>query len=472
MAKKNFNQIVIGGGSAGLITSYISAIVGAKVALVEKHKMGGDCLNTGCIPSKALIKSAKIAHSIKKSKSYGIHATSNVDFSEVMKRVQSVIQSIQPHDSIERYTQLGVDCFTAHAQIINPNEVKIGDKVYTTKNITIATGASPFIPQFKGLDQVNVLSSDNLWELREKPTSLVVLGGGPIGCEMAQAFNRLGVSVTLLERAPNLLGREDHRASKIIQERLINEGVNVLLNTEIQEFTSGNTAKTKDEKQINFSHIIFALGRKPNTKGFGLEGLNLEYNLNGTLKVDSFLRTTKYKNIFACGDVAGPFQFTHTASHQAWYVVINSLFSPFYKKKANYQVIPRVTFTDPEVASVGLSENELKSNKTHFMTTIYELSESDRALCESETEGFVKVFTHGKTDEILGATMVSPVAGEMLTEISFAMNHKKGLKSIMSTVHPYPTWSEANKGVAGQWKNKTKPEKVLKWLKSFHTFRR
>ena len=472
MAKKDFNQIVIGGGSAGLITSYISAIVGAKVALVEKHKMGGDCLNTGCVPSKALIKSAKVANSIKKSKDYGISLNGEVDFSKVMERVQSVIKAIEPHDSVERYTKLGVDCFTEEAHIIGPNEVKIGDKKFTTKNITVATGARPFVPPFKGLEKIKVLSSENLWDLREKPGALVVLGGGPIGCEMAQAFNRLGVSVTLVERESNLLGREDSKASAIIENVLKSEGVDIQLNTEIEEFTDSNTAKTKSGGSISFTHIIFALGRKPNTTGFGLEELDLEYNSNGTLKVDPFLRTTKYKNIFACGDVAGPFQFTHTASHQAWYVAVNSLFSPFYKKKANYQVIPRVTFTEPEVASVGLSEEELKTNNVDFMTTIYELSESDRALCESETDGFVKVLTKGKTDEILGATVVSPVAGEMLTEITFAMNHKKGLNGIMSTVHPYPTWSEANKAVAGQWKNKTKPEKILEWLKTYHRFRR
>ena len=472
MRKKDFNQIVIGGGSAGLVTSYISTIVGAKVALVEKHKMGGDCLNTGCVPSKALIKSAKIAHAIRKSKAYGIDSTLDVNFEKVMNRVQSVIKSIEPHDSIERYTDLGVDCFTDHAHIISPNEIKIGDKIFTTKNITIATGASPFIPPFKGLEHVKILSSENLWELRKKPTSLVVLGGGPIGCEMAQAFNRLGVQVTLVERAPKLLTREDEKASEIILNTLKSEGVNILVNTEIDEFTSSNMIKTKDGKQIEFSHIIFALGRKPNTKGFGLENLNLEYNPDGTIKVDSYLRTTKYKNIFACGDVTGPFQFTHTASHQAWHLAVNSLFSPFYKKKINYRVIPRVTFTDPEVASLGLNEEKLKSNNIKFMTTVYELSESDRALCESETEGFVKVLTHKKTDEILGATIVSPVAGEMLTEFSFSMNHKKGLNGILSTVHPYPTWSESNKAVAGQWKKKTKPEKVLDWLKSYHKFRR
>jgi len=471
MAKKDFNQIVIGGGSAGLITSYISAIVGAKVALVEKHKMGGDCLNTGCVPSKALIKSAKIAHTLKKASKYGVNLSGDIDFKKVMERVQSVIKSIEPHDSVERYTGLGVDCFTDHAHILSPNEVRIGEKVYTTKNITIASGASPFIPPFKGLEKVNILSSENLWELRERPEHLVVLGGGPIGCEMAQSFNRLGVKVTIVERGPKLLAREDEKASQIITETFKAEGVNVLLNTELTEFSSANEALTKDGNSISFSHIIFALGRKANTKGFGLEDLNLEYNSNGTIKVDSYLRTTKYKNIFACGDVAGPFQFTHTASHQAWYVAVNSLFSP-YKKKTNYQVVPRVTFTDPEVASVGETEEELKSRGQDFMSTVYDMKESDRAICESETSGYVKVLTKGKTDEILGASVVSSVAGEMLTELSFAMNHKKGLNGIMSTVHPYPTWSEANKGAAGMWKNKTKPEKAIEWLKSFHKFRR
>ncbi len=474
MAKKDFNQIVIGGGSAGLVTSYIAAIVGAKVALVEKHRMGGDCLNTGCVPSKALIKSAKMAHATKKAKDYGvsINGESEVDFLKVLDRVHGIIKSIEPHDSVERYTGLGVDCFTDKAHIVSPNEVKIGEKTYTTKNITIATGASPFIPNFKGLEKVKYLCSDNLWELKEKPSSLLVMGGGPIGCELAQAFNRLGVNVTLVERQSSLLGNEDAKAGKIILKNLKKEGVNVLLETEVKEFTSSTEAMFTNGNTLKFSHLLIALGRRANTKGFGLEDLKLEYNKNGTLKVDPYLRTTKYKNIFACGDVAGPFQFTHTASHQSWYVAVNSLFSPFYKKKVNYKTIPRVTFTDPEVASVGKEAHQLETEGVDYMTTYYELKECDRAICESETEGFVKVITKGKTDQILGATIVSPVAGEMLTEITFAMNHNMGLNSIMGTIHPYPTWSEANKGLAGVWKNKTKPEKVIEKLKGFHKFRR
>jgi len=436
--------------------------------------MGGDCLNTGCVPSKALIKSAKMAHAIKKAKDYGVNVNgeSEVDFLKVLDRVRGIIKSIEPHDSVERYTGLGVDCYTDKAHIVSPHEVKIGETIYTTKNITIATGASPFIPPFKGLEKVKYLCSDNLWELNEKPSSLLLIGAGPIGSELAQAFNRLGVKVTLVERRDCILRNEDPKAAEIILKNFEKEGVNVLLNTEISEFTSSTQALCSNGKTIDFSHVLIALGRRANTKGFGLEDLNLEYNETGTIKVDPYLRTTKYKNIYACGDVAGPFQFTHTASHQSWYVAVNSLFSPFYKKKVNYNTVPRVTFTDPEVASVGKEAYQLETEGVDYMTTYYELKESDRAICESETEGFVKVITKGKTDEILGATIVSPVAGEMLTEFTFAMNHKKGLNSIMGTIHPYPTWSEANKGIAGVWKNKTKPEKVIEKLKGFHKFRR
>lgn len=478
--KIKYNQIVIGGGSAGLVTSYISAVVGAKSALIEKHKMGGDCLNTGCVPSKALIKSAKINHYIKKSAKYGITtSTPEVDFKAVMDRVHNVINDIEPHDSVERYSKLGVDCVSGTAKILSPWEVQIDDdKILTTKNITIATGARPFVPLIEGINDINFTTSDNLWEITELPKSLLVVGGGPIGCELAQSFARLGSSVTQVERSSRIMAREDEAVSEVIQQAFQEEGVNLLLSADLVKFkkeNSQNTAVVKinnQEKEVQFDLCIMAIGRKANTMGFGLEELGIELNPNGTVKVDSYLRTTKYKNIYACGDVAGPFQFTHTAAHQAWFVAVNSLFGPFYKKKANYNVVPRVTFTDPEVASVGLSEDEAKSKNTKYLKTMYPLDDLDRAIAESEIKGFVQVLTKPGTDKILGATIVGAHGGDMLLEFTSAMKNNFGLNKIMGTIHPYPTLGEANKYAAGFWKNTTKPEWAIAWLKKFHSWRR
>lgn len=478
MSKYDYNQIAIGAGAAGLVTSYISAAVKAKVALIEKHKMGGDCLNTGCVPSKALIKSAKVSHIIKNASKYGVTAQSaEVNFQNVMSRLHQIIKDIEPHDSIERYTKLGVDCFTGEAKIINPHCVEVNGKKLTTKNITIATGASPFVPNFKGLNDIHFVTSENLWEIKTLPKKLLVLGGGPIGCELAQSFLRLGSEVTLVEKNSHIMSREDKMVSEVIEPALKEEGLNLLTSHNLIEFkkTTQQIAVLENNsarKEVEFDLCLIAIGRKANTKGFGLENLDLEFNENGTIKVDSFLRTTRYKNIYACGDVAGPFQFTHTAAHQAWYVAVNSLFTPFYKKQVDYRVIPRVTFTDPEVASLGVSEDELKKQNTKHLSTIYPLDDLDRAICESETKGFVKVLTKGNTDQILGVTIVGAHAGDMLLEFTTAMKYNLGLNKILGTTHPYPTFGEGNKYAAGFWKNATKPEWALKWLKKYHKLRR
>ncbi len=477
--KFEYNQIAIGAGAAGLVTTYICAAVGAKSALIEKHKMGGDCLNTGCVPSKAFIKSAKINHQIKNASKYGITVSNTaVDFKAVMARVHKVIANIQPHDSVERYSKLGVHCILGEAKILSPWEVRVNSEVLTTKNITIATGANPFIPSIPGINDIDLTTSDNLWKITDLPKNLLVIGGGPIGSELAQAFSRLGSKVTQIEKNNRIMAREDETVSKVIQESFKEEGINLLLNAELIEFKKINNeniafiSSNNSQIQITFDLCIMAIGRKANTSGLGLEKLNIEFNPNGTIKVDDYLRTTKYKNIYACGDVAGPFQFTHTAAHQAWYVAVNSLFKPFYKKKANYDVIPRVTFTDPEVASVGLSENEAKNTNTKYFKTVYPLNDLDRAITESEIKGFVQVLTKPRTDKILGATIVGAHVGDMLLEFTSAMKNGFGLNSIMGTIHPYPTLGEANKYVASSWKNETKPEKIITWLKRFHKFRR
>lgn len=478
--KKDYNLVVIGAGSAGLVTSYIGALVNAKVALIERHKMGGDCLNTGCVPSKALIKSAKLLALAKNSEKYGIKTmTPDFNFADIMDRVHEVIAKIEPHDSVERYTGLGVECIEGEANIKSKNEVEVNGKILTTKNIVIATGARPLVPPFEGLDSIDYVTSDTIWNLRELPKRLLVLGGGPIGCELSQCFARFGSQVTLVDRSPRIMAREDAEVSQVIHDSFKHDGIQILTDHSAVKFKKENGINilvTKDsggnEKSLEFDLCLMALGRKANTEGFGLQELGVELNDNGTVKVDPYLRTTKFKNMYACGDVAGPYQFTHTASHQAWYVAVNSLFKPFYKKKVDYSVVPWVTFTDPEVAHVGLSEEDAKKQGLDYEVTSYHIDDLDRAIADSETRGFVKVITPRNKDRILGATIVGQNAGDMLLEFTAAMRHGFGFNKIMSTIHPYPTMGEANKFSAGVWKNNHKPEGILKWLAKFHGWRR
>ena len=475
-----YNSVVIGAGSAGLVTSYITALLKAKVALIEKHKMGGDCLNTGCVPSKALIKSAKIFGLAMHAKKLGLKKVDiEFDFKDIMDRVQNVVQKIEPHDSVERYEGLGVECFKGDATIKSPWDVMVNGKTLTTKNIVIASGARPFVPSFEGLNDICYVTSDNLWQLKELPKKMVVLGGGAIGCELTQCFARFGSQVTLVEKSNRLMPREDQEVSTVIEQRFTDEGVKVLTETSAKKFykKEGRQYLVIENQQgrtqeIEFDVVLLALGRKPNTENMGLENLGLELNPTGTIKVDSYLRTTKYKNIFACGDVAGPYQFTHMASHQAWFASINSLFQPLKKFKVDYSVVPWATFTDPEVATVGLTETRAVSEKVDHEVTLYSLEKNDRAVADSENQGFVKVITKKGTDQILGATIVSPSASDMLIEFVSAMKNKYGLNKIMSTTHPYPGLSEANKFAASTWKQKHKPEWVFKYLQMFHSFRR
>lgn len=468
-----YNMVVIGAGAAGLVTSYISAAVKAKVALIEKEKMGGDCLNTGCVPSKALIKSAKVAHTISKASKFGINAqVGSIDFQKTMDRVHDVIAKIEPHDSIERYTQLGVDCLTGEAKIISPWEVEVNGKILTTKNITIATGASPFIPPIKGLEEIDYLTSNNLWQLKERPTNFVVLGGGPIGLEMAQSFNRLGSNVTVIEMGPRIMPREDHDVSLAVTKKLEDEGVKILTNHKAIEFSKGILKCSAEEStvEIPFDKVLVAVGRKPNLNGFGLETLDISLRKNGTIEANEYLQTN-YPNIYVCGDVTGPYQLTHTAAHQAWYCAVNALFSPFKKFKVDYSVIPWCTYTDPEVATVGHTELSAKENEIEFDVTKYGIDDLDRAIADSNDYGFVKVLTKKDSDKIIGATIVGVNAGELLTEFVTAMKSNKGLNSILGTIHSYPTMSEANKFVAGVWKKKNAPQSLLKWVEKYHSWR-
>lgn len=473
-----YNLVVIGGGSAGLVSALIAAAVKAKVALIERDKMGGDCLNYGCVPSKAIIRSARFLQDIRRHSDFGIKSASfDFDFADVMDRVHEKIAKIAPHDSVERFTGLGVECFQGEAQILDPHTVKVGDTVLKTKSIILAMGASPFLPPIKNLDTIDYITSENLWQMRELPPRLIVLGGGPIGSEMTQTFRRLGSEVTQVEMAPRILPREDPDISQFVRDRFQEEGVNLLEGTVAQEVVDEGGEKILIAKRgeeilkIPFDKILVAVGRRANTQGVDWDALGISLNKNATIKVDSYLRSTQ-KNIYACGDVAGPYQFTHTASHQAWYATVNALFSPFKKFKVDYRVISWVTFTDPEIAQVGLNECSANEQNIPYQTFCYDVAGLDRAVTESENYGKVKVLTKKGTDQILGATIVSHLAGEMIGEFVTAMKYNIGLNKILGTIHAYPTYIEANKAVAGVWKRETAPQFALKMLESFHRMRR
>ncbi len=476
--KFDYNLVAIGAGSGGLVSAYIAAAVKAKVALIEKDKMGGDCLNTGCVPSKALIRSAKMLSYVRRAEEFGFKAGQvEYDFAEVMERVQRVIEKIEPHDSIERYTELGVECHTGAATITSPWTVEVNGETLTTRNIIIATGARPFVPPITGIEKVDYLTSDNLWQLRENPGRLVVLGGGPIGSEMTQAMARLGAEVTQVEMMPRIMGREDPEVSAYIEKQFAEEGILVLtghMAKEVVQEEGQNLLLCEADGatvRIPFDQILIAIGRKPNVTGFGLEELGVEISERGTVAVDPLLRTN-FPNIYAVGDVAGPYQFTHTASHMAWYASVNALFGDFKSFKVDYSVIPWATFTDPEVARVGISEDEAKAGKIPYEVTRYGIDDLDRAIADSEDHGWVKVLTKPCSDKLLGVTIVGSHAGDLLAEYILAMKHGLGLNKILGTIHTYPTMSEANKAAAGEWKKAHAPEKLLAWVEKYHTWRR
>lgn len=474
-----YNIISIGAGSAGLVTSYIGAAVKAKVLLIEKHKMGGDCLNTGCVPSKAILRSAKVKYMADNAQKYGLNPMkADFDFKNIMKRIHNVIAKIEPHDSVERYTDLGVDCIQGEAKILSPWEVEVNGKTITTKNIVIATGASPIVPDFPGIDKIKYVTSENLWQITEQPKRLVVLGGGPIGCEMAQSFQRLGSQVILVDQSARIMPREDEDVSAVVQEKFINEGMQLHLKHEIKSFSVENQQQflicqhNNMEVKIPFDLCLVALGRKANTKGFGLEALQLELTPNNTIAVNEKLQTTKYPNVYACGDVAGPFQFTHTASHQAWYCAVNALFGKFKSFNVDYKVIPWATFTDPEVGRVGISENDAKEKEIEYRVIKYGLDDLDRAIADSADYGFVKVITPKESDKILGAAIVGQSGGDLIAEFVLAMKYNLGLNKILGTIHLYPSNPEALKYAAGIWKKETAPVHLYPYLEKFHRFMR
>lgn len=480
--KFDTNLVVIGAGAGGLVTSYIAAAVKAKVTLIEKHNMGGDCLNTGCVPSKALIRSAKFLSHVSRSAEFGIKtAQVEFDFADVMERVQTVVKTVEPHDSIVRYQRHGVDVITGTATIVSPWQVEVttamGVQIISTRSIVIAAGARPFVPPLKGLDEVGYLTSDTVWNLRNKPKRLLVLGGGAIGCELAQAFARLGIAVTQVEMLPRIMMREDSDVSEIVTAQFRKEGITVLVEHKAKEFIVEKGEKVliaeQDGKEVRiaFDEVLLAIGRVANVSGYGVEEMGITLSPRNTIAVNGF-QETNYPNIYACGDVTGTYQFTHVAAHQAWYAAVNALFGCFKKFTTDYSVIPWATFTDPEVARVGLNEQEAKEQGIAYEVSLYGIDELDRAITDNEARGFVKVLTVPNKDKILGVTIVGEHSGDLIAEFVLAMKHNLGLNKILGTIHIYPTMAEANKYVAGVWKRNHAPQKLLAWVERYHTWRR
>lgn len=474
----DYNLAVIGAGSAGLVAAYIAAAVKARVVLIEKEKMGGDCLNTGCVPSKALIRSAKVLSYADRARDFGFQeGRIDYDFDQVMQRVQNIIKKVEPHDSVERYTGLGVDCLQGEAHLNSPWEIAVNGRSITARSIIIATGGRPFIPPIEGLDQADYYTSDTIWNIRRRPQRMVVLGGGPIGCELSQAFNRLGVAITQVQLNDYIMPREDTEISQLVMDKFRAEGITVLTEHKATRITKDDTGRAlvcqngDKEVSIPFDALLVAVGRTANVKGFGLEELGVQVSDQGTLEADGFLRTN-YPNIFCSGDVTGPYQFTHTAAHQSWYAAVNALFGRFKKFRVDYRVIPWSTFTDPEVARVGLNEKEALEKNIPYEVTRYGIDDLDRAIADSEDHGVVKVLTPPGSDKILGVTIVGSHASDIIAEYVLAMKHGLGLNKILGTIHIYPTLAEANKFAAGEWKKAHAPKKLLSWVKKYHRWMR
>jgi pyruvate/2-oxoglutarate dehydrogenase complex dihydrolipoamide dehydrogenase (E3) component/uncharacterized membrane protein YdjX (TVP38/TMEM64 family) len=483
-ARFDRNLVVIGAGAGGLVSAYIAAAVKAKVTLVEGHTMGGDCLNFGCVPSKALIRSAKLAQQLKQAGELGLtNVSGTVDFGAVMARIHRVIADIEPHDSVDRYTKLGVEVLQGHARITSPWTVQVAladgtTQTLTTRSIVIAAGASPFVPPIPGLKEAGFLTSDTVWQLTALPRRLVVLGGGPIGCELAQSFARLGAHVTQVEMLPRVMVREDVEVSELVAQSLRADGVELLTGHQVVRCEVAAGVKrlfvrstSGGEQAIEFDELLCAVGRSPRTTGYGLEELGIPLTPKKSIETNAYLQTL-YPNIYAVGDVAGPFQFTHTAAHQAWYAAVNALFGRFKRFKADYSVIPWATFTDPEVARVGLSEAEAKEQGIEVEVTRYGIDDLDRAIADSSAHGFVKVLTVPGKDRILGATIVGEHAADLLAEFVLAMKQGLGLNKILGTIHTYPTLAEANKYAAGEWKRAHAPQKLLEWVGRYHAWER
>jgi len=483
--KYDDNLLVIGAGAGGLVSSYIAAATKAKVTLIEKHKMGGDCLNTGCVPSKAIIHAASLAHEARQASKVGVNVSGiEVDFKQVMQSVHDSIALVEPHDSIERYTGLGVNCLTGKATIINPWTVEIetleGIETRTARNIVIAAGARPRVLPIKGIEDVGYYTSDTLWEIKEKPKTLLVVGAGPIGCELAQSFQRLGSQVIMLDPAPHILGREDSDVIEHVTQQFSDDGIQLMSGFKPIEFKIVDGVKiavvegpvgTEGQQEIVFDEMLMAVGREANVTGYGLENIDVQLDERGFIQVDEYLETTT-PGVYAVGDVIGGYQFTHVSSHEAWYASVNALFGHFKRFKVDYSVIPWATYTDPQVGRVGLNETDAKQKGIAYEVTKFDLAELDRAIVDHAALGFVKVLTVPGKDKILGATIVGAMAGELNAEFVLAMRHGLGLNKLLGTIHAYPTMMEANKYVAGEWKRNHAPQGLLKIVEKLHARRR
>lgn len=476
------NLLVIGAGAGGLVSSYIAAATKAKVTLIEKHKMGGDCLNTGCVPSKAIIHAAAQAYEAKQAEKVGINVGQvNVDFAKVMESVHQGIKDIEPHDSIERYEGLGVNCMTGSATIVNPWTVEIetaqGKQTRTARNIIIAAGGRPKVLPIQGIDDVGYYTSDTLWEIKEQPRHMLVIGAGPIGCELAQSFHRLGSKVTMVDPAPHILGREDEDVVSEVTQQLKDEGIELLTRCKPKSFLIKSGEKhaiietPEGDITLSFDAMIMAVGREANVSGYGLDNLNVQLDERGNIQVDEYLETSM-PGVYAVGDVIGGYQFTHVSAHEAWYASVNALFGHLKRFKADYSVIPWATYTDPQVGRVGLNETDAKAKGIAYEVTKFEIKELDRAIVDGQARGFIKVLTVPGKDKILGATIVGAMAGELMAEFVLAMRHGLGLNKILGTIHAYPTMMEANKYVAGEWKRNHAPQGLLKLVEKLHTWRR
>ncbi len=475
--KYDYNLIVIGAGAGGLVSSYIASASKAKVALIEKHKMGGDCLNTGCVPSKALINVASLVHLAKIPQDFGLKSIDvDFDFKNVMAKVHESIKKIEPNDSVERYTQLGVECLQGHATITSPHSVEVDGRTLTTRAIVIATGSTPHVLPIEGLEDIDYLTSDSLWQIDTLPKRLLVLGAGAIGCEMAQAFSRLGSKVSMLFLEEHLMAREDIDTSLFMEKRFQEEGITLYGKSKTIKFEKKNGENVliaehqAQEIEIPFDQVLFAVGRKIDVEGLGLEKLGVEVNRQGVVS-DAFLQT-KVPSIYVCGDVAGPPQFTHAAAHEGWYASMNALFSPFKRFRCDHSIMPYCIFTHPQVAHVGLHESTAKSQGIDYEVTEFDLDHLDRAIVDQVNHGFIKVLTPVNKDKILGVTIVGEHAAELLSEFVLAMKHKLGLNHILATTHLYPSYAEANKYVAGVWRKKHIPEWAINFSEKFHRWRR
>ena len=472
------NLIVIGAGSAGLVSAYIGAAVKAKVILIEEAEMGGDCLNRGCVPSKSLIASAKLLHQIQRASDYGIQtASAEFDFAHIMQRVRAIIDTIAPHDSAARYESLGVEVIQGRARITSPHSVAVNGRTLRARAIIIATGGRPFVPPIDGIEQVNALTSDTVWGLKELPKRLLVLGGGPIGCELAQCFARFGSRVTVVEMLPQIMIREDVEIAAEVAAVFQNEGIDLRVGHRAERIEVNGGVKVLhcdrdgEKVAVEFDEILVAVGRAAKLDDFGLQELGVPISQRRTIETNDYLQAG-YPSVYACGDVVGPYQFTHAASHQAWYAAVNALFAPLKKFKVDYRVMPWATYTDPEVARVGLNELDAQAAGVDYEVTRYDLSKLDRALADGHARGTVKVLTVPGKDKILGATIIGAHAGDLIAEFVLAMRHGLGLNKILATIHAYPTWMEANKFAAGNWKRAHAPAWALRLLKRFHHWRR